>query len=102
MRLNTGFRALVATDARIQIENEYALTFVKALLDIFIQNPMTYGRAAQVRKRFLHCSPTQLSEPAQHLEKISPTQLCQLQVIHCGASRCSNAGRKRVREIVAS
>jgi hypothetical protein len=52
--LDTAPGTGVAARAVIQIKHKDALTFVKALLDILIQNAMTHRRAVEASERLLY------------------------------------------------
>ena len=84
----------VAPRAVIQVEHKNALTFVETLLDILIENSVAHGRAVQTSERLLDDPSAKDAEFAQHLKKIGPTKLRQLQLIQGGTGRRCAARRK--------
>jgi len=79
--VHAGARACVAARAVVQIEDKDALTFVKTLLGVLVENAMANVRAVQARERLLNHSAANDTKLAQHLKEISPVQLRQLQIV---------------------
>ena len=102
MLLDAASRARVAACAVIQIEHENVLTFVKTLLDILVENSVAYGRAVQASVRLLDDPAPQDAKLAQHLEKIGPAKLRQLQLIQGGASCAAQPWRKDSRQVISA
>src|SRR4051812_16400065 len=59
VRFDTGPGARIAPRAVIQVEHENALAFIKALLDILIEDSVPYRRAVQTSNRLLNYPSTE-------------------------------------------
>ena len=99
--LDTASRTRVAARAVIQVEHKNALTFVKTLLDILVENSVTHRRAVETRESLLDDPSAKDVKLAQHLKKIGPAKLRQLQLIQRGTRRRTQPRWKQSSDIVA-